>query len=136
MKKLLCISATVATVLISGCASIPAVPQATRIIASPNPAPKSCKYLGQVVGNQGNFFTGGFTSNRNLEEGAMNDMRNKAAKLGANYIQLVTNRAGVTGSMRGSFGSQGGYMGGNSQQTNVTNLGNAYHCAPKDIGLE
>ncbi len=134
MKKLLSI-ATIA-VAITGCASIQMEPQATRIIASPNPAPKGCKYLGQVVGNQGNFFTGGFTSNRNLEEGAMNDLRNKASKLGANYIQLVTNRAGVTGSMNGSLGHQGGYMSGSSEQTNVTNLGNAYLCPSKSIGLE
>lgn len=133
MKKLICISAL--GILISGCASIQVDPQAARIISSPNPAPKGCKYLGQVVGNQGNFFTGGFTSNANLEEGAMNDLRNKAAKLGANYVQLVTNRAGVTGSTTGSFGSNGGFMSGSTEQTNVTNLGNAYKCPEKAIGL-
>lgn len=120
------------SIFISSCASIPADPQTARIIASPNPAPQGCKYMGQVVGNQGNFFTGGFTSNRNLEEGAMNDLKNKAVKLGANYIQIVTNRAGVTGSMSGN----GSYMSGSSEQTNVTNLGNAYLCAPKSIGLQ
>ncbi|AEW51157.1 TPA: DUF4156 domain-containing protein [Legionella pneumophila] len=134
MKKLL--SASVITLMITGCAAIPADPQSERVIASPNPAPKGCKYVGQVVGNQGNFFTGGFTSNRNLEEGAMNDLKNKASKKGANYIQLVTNRAGVTGSMSGSFDRHGGFMSGGSEQTNVTNLGNAYICPPKAIGLE
>lgn len=134
MKKLLSISAI--TLIIGGCASIPMDPQATRIIATPNAAPKGCKYLGQVIGNQGNFFTGSYTSNRNLEEGAMNDLKNKANKLGANYIQLITNRAGVTGSMSGASDRHGGFMGGSSQQTNVTNLGNAYSCPPKSIGLE
>ncbi|KTD63520.1 outer membrane lipoprotein [Legionella santicrucis] len=134
MKKIL--SLTALSILISSCASISADPQTARIIASPSPVPKGCKYLGQVVGNQGNFFTGSFTSNRNLEEGAMNDLKNKAAKLGANYIHLVTNRAGVTGSMSGSFNSQGGFMSGSSEQTNVTNLGNAYLCPPKSIGLD
>jgi len=134
MKKFITLSAI--ALLVSSCSSIPMDPHASRILSSPNPPPKGCKYLGQVVGNQGNFFTGGFTSNRNLEEGAMNDMRNKAAKLGANYIQLVTNRAGSTGSMGGSFGADGGSFGGGSQQTNVTNLGNAYKCPPKLIGLE
>ena len=123
MKKIL--SLTALSILISSCASIPADPQTARIIASPNQVPKGCKYLGQVVGNQGN-----------LEEGAMNDLKNKAAKLGANYIQLVTNRAGVTGSMSGSFNKHGGFMSGGSEQTNVTNLGNAYFCPPKSIGLE
>lgn len=83
--------------------------------------------MGQVVGNQGNFFTGGWTSNSNLEEGSMNDLRNKAAGMGANYIQIVTNRAGNTG----SWDRHGGSM----QQTNVTSLGNAYSCKPSDIGL-
>ncbi|CEG58556.1 DUF4156 domain-containing protein [Legionella fallonii] len=134
MKKLLSISAL--TIMISGCASIPLDPQAARIVATPNPAPKGCKYLGQVVGNQGNFFTGSYTSNRNLEEGAMHDLKNKASQLGANYIQLITNRAGVTGSMGGSFDRHGGFISGSSEQTNVTNLGNAYRCDPKAIGLE
>ena len=134
MKKITAIS-VLATIIISGCASIPVNPNAARVIASPNPASKGCKYLGKVVGNQGNFFTGGFTSNRNLEEGAMNDMRNQASNLGANYIQLVTNRAGVTGSNSGAFNQHGGFMSGGSEQTNVTNLGNAYHCSPESIGL-
>ncbi|WP_298627912.1 DUF4156 domain-containing protein [uncultured Legionella sp.] len=134
MNKLLSISAL--TILITSCAAIPVDPQAARIVVSPDPAPKGCKYLGQVVGNQGNFFTGEYTSNRNLEEGAMNDLRNKANQLGANYVRLITNRAGVTGSMGGSFNQQGGYMSGSSAQTNVTNLGNAYRCPAKSIGLE
>src|SRR6185437_2402057 len=98
MNRIIVVSVTsLLAVLLSSCASVQLTPNANKVIASPNPAPKSCKYLGQVVGNQGNFFTGGFTSNRNLEEGAMNDLKNQAAKLGANYVQLVTNRAGVTG---------------------------------------
>ena len=134
MKKLFSVSALV--VIMSGCASIPADPQASRVIAAPDKAPNGCKYVGQVVGNQGNFFTGGFTSNRNLEEGAMNDLKNQAIKLGANYIQIITNRAGMTGSMGGSFSGGAGSMGGRSEQTNVTNMGNAYRCPSKSIGLE
>ncbi|WP_419420160.1 DUF4156 domain-containing protein [Legionella sp. D16C41] len=134
MKKILVISSF--TLLFAGCAAIPPEPQAVRgVIVSPKAAPQGCKYLGQVVGNQGNFLTGGFTSNRNLEEGAMNDLKNKAIKLGANYIQLLTNRAGTTGSMSGFNAQNNGYMSGSSQQTNVTNLGNAYICSPKAIGL-
>ncbi len=129
-KAVLLIIATIA-ILLAGCAATPMEPNANRIIASPNPAPKSCKYIGQVVGNQGNFFTGGYTSNRNLEEGAMNDMKNKAARLGANYIQLITNRAGNTGAMSGS----NGMFSGGSAETNVTNLGNAYACPASAVGL-
>ena len=133
MKKLVPTSIILAA--LTACAAIPADPNTNNIIISPNPVPAGCKYLGQVVGNQGNFLTGGFTSNRNLEEGAMNDLKNKASKLGANYIQLITNRAGVTGSMGGGFAREGGYMSGGSQQTNITNVGNAYRCPPKVIGL-
>lgn len=127
MKKASGIATATFAILMAGCAAIPMDPQAARIISSPNPAPKSCKYVGQVVGNQGNFFTGNYTSNKNLEEGAMNDMRNKASKLGANYIQLITTRAGNTGSLNGS--------NGHMSQTNITNLGNAYICPAKAIGL-
>lgn len=126
-------------VLIAGCAAIaPENAQVvSKVIASPNPPPKACKYITQVLGSQGNFFTGGWTSNANLEIGAMNDLKNKAYAAGGNYVQIVTNRAGVTGSS--SFGSdgQGGFWGGgSSEQTNVTSTGNVYHCPPKSIGLE
>lgn len=121
----------IVTVLISGCAAIPLDPQASHIVASPNPAPQNCKYLGQVFGNQGNFFTGEYTSNQHLEEGAMNMMKNKASRLGANYIQIISSRAGITGSLGGTSGT----ISGSSSQTNVTNVGNAYRCPPKTIGL-
>lgn len=32
----------------------------------------NCTFLGEVTGSQGNFFTGGWTSNSNLETGARN----------------------------------------------------------------
>jgi hypothetical protein len=101
------------------------MPQAANIMVSPNPSvPQGCKYLGQVIGNQGNFFTGEYTSNKNLEQGALNDMKNQASQLGANYIQLITNRAGVTGS--GSMAN--GYGSSDEEETNVTYTGNAYKC--------
>jgi len=131
MKNSVGVKVAVLSIMLAGCAATPLIPQANRIIASPNPAPKNCKYVGQVVGNQGNFFSGSYTSNQHLEEGAMNDMKNKAATLGANYIQLITNRAGNTGSIGGS----NGIISGHSEQTNVTNVGNAYICPAKEVGL-
>lgn len=106
--------------VLAGCAATPLTPQASRILLTPNPAPKGCKYLGTVTGNQGNFFTGAWTSNAHLEEGATNVIRNKAADLGANYVQMFSNRAGVTG-------NEGG-----QQQTNVVYTGNAYNCPKLD----
>lgn len=130
MKKV-CFTMMTVVVIISSCSSIPLAPQAKRVIVSPNKPSKKCKYLSQVVGNQGNFFTGAWTPNKNLEEGAMNDLKNQASKKGANYVQLVTNRAGTTG----SFNSLLDNYNGSIQQTNVTNLGNAYTCPAATIGL-
>lgn len=114
----------IAAALLSSCSSIPLNTGASQVIVSPNPVPKGCVYKGQVVGNQGNFFTGDWTSNKNLEEGALNDMKNQAHNAGANYVQLITNRAGNTGSANSGW-----------EQTSVTNSGNAYSCPAKAIGL-
>jgi hypothetical protein len=110
-----------------GCAAISVKPGAEKVIVTRQSAPKSCKYLGSVVGNQGGSLTGGLTSNRNLAEGATNDMKNKAFDMGANYVVLETNQAGSTQS--------GDYHSFSGQQTDVTNTGNAYHCPPEEIGL-
>lgn len=71
---------------------------------------KECSYLGDITGSQGNFFTGGWTSNSNLETGARNDLKNKAYKMGGNTVVLLTQRAGQTGSSWHGSGS--------SKQTN------------------
>lgn len=116
------ISTCLLTVTLFGCSATKLDSGAESVIVIPpsQQLPANCKYLGQVTGNQGNFVTGGWTSNATMASGSMNDLRNQASKLGANYVQLLTNQAGDTGG--GGFGS-GGY-----QQTNVTNVGNAYSC--------
>ena len=125
---------------LGGCAAIKLNPNANRVIASKNGAPKGCKYLGSVLGTQGGAFVGGWTSNQNLAEGSMNDLKNKAAALNANYVQIETDRAGVTGTSGGGMGGDlfgfSGYSSGSSQQTDVTLMGNAYYCDPREIGLE
>lgn len=72
------------------------------------------------AGSQGNFFSGAYTSNANLETGARNDLKNKAFNMGGNTIYLVTDRSGQTGSS--------GRYGGASRQTNVTLSGGIYNC--------
>lgn len=119
MRTNLLISAVAATFLV-GCAAKNITPTATHIIVSPNKAPENCRFIGMVQGDQGNWFTGGWTPNKNLEAGAMNDLRNKAAEMGANYVELITNRASSTGS--GFEGS------GSVHQTGVVAMGNAYAC--------
>lgn len=82
--------------------------------------PKGCKYLGEATGDQGGFFTGGWTSNKNLETGARNELKNQAFDMGGNVIVLLTNRAGSTGSFN--------EYGGSSQQTNVVVTGTVFSC--------
>jgi hypothetical protein len=66
-----------------------------------------------------NLFTGPFISNENLETGARNDLKNKAAAVGGNLVVLITS-APVSGSA--------GEAGGSILQTNVTLSGNVYRC--------
>lgn len=102
-----------------GCAAAEIKPGAQKVRLMQT-EPKGCKYLGEVTGNQGNFFTGGFTSNENLETGARNELKNKAYDMGGNVIVLLTNRAGQTGSY--------GRYGGGSEQTNITLTGTVFKC--------
>jgi hypothetical protein len=86
-----------------------------------NPAEtRECKWLGDVTGSQGNSYTGQYTTNANLETGARNDLKNKAAALGGNLVVLITERPGLTG----NFGLEGGPV----HQTSVTLTGSVYRC--------
>lgn len=115
------VCAIVCVGFLTGCAAaaLESGAQQVRIVTT---EPQGCDYLGEVTGNQGDFFTGSFTSNANLETGARNDMKNQASKLGANTVHLLTNRAGQTGTMGDGSGSM--------EQTNVTYTGAAYKCPP------
>lgn len=118
-------------VALTGCQATKVRPEAARVLVTRQAAPKTCKYLGSVVGEQGGSFTGAYTSNKALAEGSMNDMKNKAYDMGANYVVLENTSAGNTTS--GSWSAYGGSTHG--QQTDVTHTGNAYRCPPADIGL-
>lgn len=118
MKKLLPL---IGALTLSACSAIPVQDSASMIrLTHTEPSGEHCKFLGDVTGNQGDFFTGGFTSNADLETGARNDLKNKANAMGGNVVYLLTQRAGQTG-------NYGDDMGG-TQQTNVTLSGNVYHC--------
>ncbi|MDD3265714.1 MAG: DUF4156 domain-containing protein [Burkholderiales bacterium] len=110
------------SVSLIACSAIKTNPNAQKVMVmnSQQVVPSGCQYLGQVSGSQGNFFTGTYTTNQNLAVGAMNDLKNKAADLGGNYIQLLTNQSSTTGS--GSLGV------GGLQQSGVVNIGNVYNC--------
>ena len=106
---------------ISACSAIPVQQAANNVRLTHNEPGKECTFLGDITGNQGDFFTGPFTSNADLETGARNDLKNKAMQLGGDTIYLLTQRAGQTGHYDSGFG-------GGSQQTNVTLSGNVYKC--------
>lgn len=84
---------------------------------------KECQFLGDITGNQGDFFRGEFTSNKDLETGARNDIKNQAQAMGGNVVYILTQRAGETGSYDPEYG-------GGTSQTNVTLSGNVYRCQP------
>lgn len=117
MKK---IAVVFLAAFVAACAAIPINPGAERIRVTNSEPGKECKFLGDVTGSQGNSFTGPWTSNENLETGARNDIKNKAAAMGGNVVAILTQRAGLTGSS--------GKYGGSIQQTNVTVAGNVYNC--------
>ena len=84
------------------------------------PPRADCRFVTTVVGEQGDAIAGQFTSNRDLAEGAMNDMKNQAQAAGANYVLLETTTAGNTISGNAKHVSGG--------QTDVTHVGNAFAC--------
>jgi hypothetical protein len=106
---------------VSACQSIRLSPGAELVRLTHNEPGKECQFLGEITGNQGDFFTGEFTSNENLETGARHDAKNKAFAMGGNVIYILTHRAGQTSNFDPEFG-------GGSAQTNVTLSGNVYRC--------
>lgn len=117
MKK---IYVLLAVLTLGGCSANSLQPGADKVRLTNNEPGKECKYLGEITGNQGNFFTGEWTSNSSLETGARNDLKNQAAGMGGNVVSLLTQRAGQTGSIYDGSGSMA--------QTNVTLTGNVYKC--------
>lgn len=113
-----------ALMMLVGCQATEMKPGAEKVRIMQS-EPKGCKYMGEATGNQGNFFTGAYTSNANLETGARNELKNKALEMGGNVIVILTNRAGQTGS--GGTDAYGGYHS-SSQQTNVVLTGTVFNC--------
>jgi|GEM_PF-356256 len=75
-----------------------------------------CQPLGVVIGKGGGSFGGAWISNEQLTEYAMNDLRNQAAKMGANVVHYSTPQMGTSGGQNGS----------NVSTANIT--GTAYRC--------
>jgi hypothetical protein len=84
--------------------------------------PSQCESLGYVIGRGGGAFGGGWVSNEGLIEYAMNDLRNKASEMGANFIQHDTPTMGQAGGDDGSA------------TTTATVSGTAYKCEGEPRG--
>lgn len=106
----------VVSVLVSGCASIPVRPGAEAVRVTKQEPGADCRFLGEATGSQGNVFSGAFTSNAKLEDGARNDLKNQAAVMGGNWVVLITERSAFSGSDKGV------------SQTSVVLSGNVFRC--------
>jgi hypothetical protein len=104
--------------MLSACSAVRLSPEAIKVRLT-NQEPKGCEYLGEISGSQGNAISGGWTSNDNLAEGARNDLKNRAAKLGANVVHILASRDSTT---YGGFG----VFGGSKTSSNMEGV--AYKC--------
>lgn len=112
MKKMLL---GLSVVVIAGCAANPLNTGAERVeIANTAKDVKKCAFVADVMGSQGNRFSGGFTPNENLMLGARNSIKNEAARLGANTI-LIQQQNNTPYFMAGGT-------------ANSTLIGKAYRC--------
>jgi hypothetical protein len=98
--------------VLMGCAANAINPNAMQVRILDKPADSKCQYIGEAIGSQGNFFTGAYTTDANLQRGALNDLKNQAAEMGGNAIVMVANNSGLTA----------------GSQRNVTSVGNVYKC--------
>jgi len=96
----------------TGCSTAALSPAGARVVATRNPPTPDCVSLKYLVGKGGGTFGGAYVANEDLVEYAMNDLRNEAAQLGANYVQHDP--------------PQMGHGGGTT--TTVTISGTAYRC--------
>ena len=77
MKSIIIIGALL---IFAGCAATQLTPEGQRVRITNTEPGTDCEFLGVVTGSQGSALTGGLTSNENMETGALNDLRNKAAE--------------------------------------------------------
>lgn len=104
----------ISAIVLTGCMAHSVSPQAQKVVIVQSlPTQFQCTYQGEVVGSQGNWLTGSWTTNRNLALGARNDLRNEAAKLGANVV-VITETINSTDE--------------ENSLENITHVGRAYIC--------
>jgi hypothetical protein len=101
-----------AAMAICGCAKS-IKPDAEPILIVAHGPDSKCAQIGDVEGHQGNWLTGKFTSDADLETGARNDLKNNALAKGGNVILVTVPPA----AQKGLIGNQ-----------SVSFSGKAYKC--------
>ena len=72
-------------------------PEAQHVeIASEPLSLNRCKYLGEVTGSEGHWYTYLFLANRTMVQAAVDDLRNRAAAIGADTVFIRENTDFVT----------------------------------------
>lgn len=110
----------IVSVFFLGCSAIALNPGASNVKVRNSEPNQDCRYLGQVVGSDGDFLTGQYTTNSTLTKGAMNSLRNKAHEIGGNVVVLLHHSDEYTSSYSNGYGS--------SSKTSVTLTGVVYNC--------
>ncbi len=107
-----CVFLVLAAFSTTGCKTAGLTSAGAQVAPTRDPLPPQCETLGLVTGKGGGTFGGGMVSNEDLIEYAMNDIRNKAAELGASHIRHDPPQLGS----------------GDGTTTSVTITGTAYKC--------
>ena len=89
MKKLIVNSMLASTLLLSGCVTFP-TPESAKVdvIWDDVQAIENCQRMGIVYGSEGHFYDYWFQADKDMVWGTLNQMRIKAAALGANTVYL------------------------------------------------
>ena len=82
-----------------GCVVHTLTSQGAQVVASSSPPEAHCQMLGRVVGQSQGMLPG-----EDVVKYAHNDLRNKAAKLGANYVQIDDSEKTGFQDKQGDFG--------------------------------
>ncbi|MEC6881348.1 DUF4156 domain-containing protein [Photobacterium piscicola] len=89
MKKLIVSSMLASTLLLSGCVTFPTTESTNvDVVWDDTKAIENCERLGIVYGSEGHFYDYWFHADKDMVWGAINQMRIKAAALGANTVYL------------------------------------------------
>ncbi len=107
---------------LAGCVATPLMPGSGNVRLTNTDPGNECRYLAEVTGSQGGWLKGAFTTNANLEQGARNELKNNAAAIGGNVVQVIVTHSGNSATDYGSH------------TTLVTYVGAAFDC-PQTVNL-